>query len=284
MIISESMQISDTPSFDVPFQHIAARSWVLWRQGKKMYHFSSSWKTQDNFIEIEVLPVAWQQFQVNIFIRVQSAQSAGLFQDLPGSQGKWKGHVSNVNGTLQVGGLSKRQLAEIRQLLRSGRPGSMSGSFFFGDWNCRACPESCVLSWQMQRVWSDEHICFTDVDLFAVQRFSKYLKLACRSPPEAVKRILAACWLLLHCQRFKDKPISAVRFDEVQLKRILNYTAKWETFQDQKRLTKRNRSNTGYQTRWMSLSWIRDDLGSHYANWRFYSSARKRIGRDASGC
>ena len=130
MIISESMQISDTPSFDVPFQHIAARSWVLWRQGKKMYHFSSSWKTQDNFIEIEVLPVAWQQFQVNIFIRVQSAQSAGLFQDLPGSQGKWKGHVSNVSGTLQVGGLSKRQLAEIRQLLRSGRPGSMSGSFF----------------------------------------------------------------------------------------------------------------------------------------------------------
>lgn len=52
----------------------------------------------------------------------------------------------------EVGGLSKRQLAEIRQLLRS--------------------------------------------------------------PPEAVKRILAACWLLLHCQRFKDKPISAVRFDE----------------------------------------------------------------------
>ena len=96
----------------------------------------------------------------------------------------------------EVGGLSKRQLAEIRQLLRS--------------------------------------------------------------PPEAVKRILAACWLLLHCQRFKDKPISAVRFDEVQLKRISKYTAKWETFQDQKRLTKRNRSNTGYQTRWMSSSWIRD--------------------------
>eukprot|EP00913_Durusdinium_trenchii_P022252 g20906.t1 len=34
-----------------------------------------------------------------------------------------------------------------------------------------------------------------------------------RSPPEPVKRTLAACWLLLHCQRFKDKP-SAVRFDE----------------------------------------------------------------------
>jgi len=52
----------------------------------------------------------------------------------------------------EVGGLSKRQLAEIRQLLRS--------------------------------------------------------------PPDPVKRVLAACWLLLHCQRFKDKPSSAVRFDE----------------------------------------------------------------------
>ena len=38
-----------------------------------------------------------------------------------------------------------------------------------------------------------------------------------RSPPEPVKRVLAACWLLLHCQRFKDKPSSAVRFDEVRL-------------------------------------------------------------------
>ena len=113
------------------------------------------------------------------------------------------------------------------------------------------------LSWQ--RFWPDEHIYQLRFDLFAMHQFSKYLsKLACRSPPEAVKRILAACWLLLHCQRFKDKPISAVRFDEVQLKRISNYTAKWETFQDQKRLTKRNRSNTGYQTRWMSGSWIRD--------------------------
>ncbi|CAJ1402656.1 unnamed protein product [Effrenium voratum] len=35
-----------------------------------------------------------------------------------------------------------------------------------------------------------------------------------RSPPEPVKRTLAAAWLLLHCQRFKDKPPSAVRFDE----------------------------------------------------------------------
>lgn len=52
----------------------------------------------------------------------------------------------------EVGGLSKKQLAEIRQLLRS--------------------------------------------------------------PPEPVKRTLAAAWLLLHSHRFKDKPASAVRFDE----------------------------------------------------------------------
>lgn len=41
--------------------------------------------------------------------------------------------------------------------------------------------------------------------------------LYARSPPEPVKRVLAACWLLLHCQRFKDKPSSAVRFDEVRI-------------------------------------------------------------------
>eukprot|EP00439_Symbiodinium_sp_Y106_P071690 s50_g12.t4 len=52
----------------------------------------------------------------------------------------------------EVGGLSKKQLAEIRQLLRS--------------------------------------------------------------PPDPVKRTLAAAWLLLHCHRFKEKPASAVRFDE----------------------------------------------------------------------
>ena len=40
--------------------------------------------------------------------------------------------------------------------------------------------------------------------------------MSARSPPEPVKRVLAACWLLLHCQRFKDKPSSAVRFDEVR--------------------------------------------------------------------
>ena len=37
----------------------------------------------------------------------------------------------------EVGGLSKRQLAEIRQLLRSGGDGSMSdvGLVFFDEWN-----------------------------------------------------------------------------------------------------------------------------------------------------
>eukprot|EP00930_Biecheleria_cincta_P044981 TRINITY_DN30998_c0_g1_i1.p1 TRINITY_DN30998_c0_g1~~TRINITY_DN30998_c0_g1_i1.p1 ORF type:complete len:591 (+),score=137.75 TRINITY_DN30998_c0_g1_i1:63-1835(+) len=35
-----------------------------------------------------------------------------------------------------------------------------------------------------------------------------------RSPPEAVKRTLAATWLLINSCRFKGKPVSAVRFDE----------------------------------------------------------------------
>eukprot|EP00931_Biecheleriopsis_adriatica_P045070 TRINITY_DN25829_c0_g1_i2.p1 TRINITY_DN25829_c0_g1~~TRINITY_DN25829_c0_g1_i2.p1 ORF type:complete len:589 (-),score=183.20 TRINITY_DN25829_c0_g1_i2:23-1765(-) len=35
-----------------------------------------------------------------------------------------------------------------------------------------------------------------------------------RSPPEAVKRTLAAVWLLLYSKRFSGKPASAVRFDD----------------------------------------------------------------------
>ena len=53
----------------------------------------------------------------------------------------------------EVGGLSKRQLAEIRQLLRSGGDGSMSdvGLVFFDEWNivelsCMSCVLDCPAS------------------------------------------------------------------------------------------------------------------------------------------
>ena len=91
-----------------------------------------------------------------------------------------QGLLSLLVSISQVGGLSKRQLSEIRRLLR---------------WVLNVC----------------DALRFAQHPPFFVS-----FRFVSRSPPEPVKRTLAACWLLLHCQRFKDKP-SAVRFDEVGL-------------------------------------------------------------------
>lgn len=51
------------------------------------------------------------------------------------------------------------------------------------------------------------------------------IKQLARSPPEAVRRTLAATWLLLHAERFKGRAPSAVKFDEakdwMRVKRML---------------------------------------------------------------